>query len=535
MINDRTSPCAEGLILSASAASTCPDRSKPWVLAATIIGSGMAILDGAIVNVALPIIGTGLAASITVMQWVVNAYVMVTAALNLLGGSAGDRFGRRRIFAIGIVVFVIGSIWCGLAAGALDLVAARILQGVGGALMIPNSLALIGATFEKDQRGRAIGTWAGATAIVGALGPVLGGWLTDAVSWRAIFFVNLPFAFAALVIIWRHMPESREAGATSDLDWRGAALAATGLSAVTFALIQYSDLGWRHPAVFGSLVAGALLLALFVRVEATSAAPMMPLTLFRSRTFSGINLMTLLLYAALAGAFFFIPFNLIRVQGYSAALAGAAFLPFPLILTALSRWSGELLDRFGAKLPLTIGPLIAAVGLALFAWPGIGGTYWLDFFPPMAILGLGMAVSVAPLTTTVINAVPARHTGVASGVNNAVADIAALLAVALFGAAGLAVFVHALDGHLMGISLSPNHGRIMDTIKESLAGTSLPATIPDADRMVLKAAIDASFLVSFRLLMLGAAILALLGSLCAALTLAGGGRKPQTDVIGSAR
>jgi len=495
----------------------------------------MAILDGSVVNVALPIIGTGLAASITVMQWVVNAYVMVTAALNLIGGSAGDRFGRRRIFAIGIIIFATGSIWCGLAADALDLVVARILQGVGGALMVPNSLALIGATFEAEERGKAIGAWAGATAIAGALGPVLGGWLTDAVSWRAVFFVNLPFAVVALGITWRHIPESREAGAAANLDWRGAVLATSGLSAVTFALIQSSDLGWRHPAVFGSLIAGALLLALFVRAEATSAEPMMPLTLFSSRIFSGINLLTLLLYGALAGAFFFIPFNLIRVQGYSATLAGATFLPFPLILAALSRWSGGLLDRFGARLPLIIGPLIVAFGFALFAWPGVGGTYWLDFFPPMVILGLGMAVSVAPLTTTVMNAVPARNTGAASGINNAVADVAALLAVVLFGVTGLAVFAHALDGHLIGASLSPDLGRIVDTIKDSLAGTSLPTTVPDADRQVLKAAIDASFLVSFRLLMVGAAILALFGALCAALTMGDGGRKPQTHKVGSTR
>lgn len=261
---------------------------------------------------------------------------------------------------------------------------------------------------------------------------------------------------------------------------------------------------------------------------------MMPLALFGSRTFSGINLLTLLLYAALAGAFFVLPFNLIRVQGYSAALAGAAFLPFPLIMTALSRWSGGLIDRFGAKLPLTLGPLITAAGFALLARPGIGGNYWLDFFPPMVVLGLGMAVSVAPLTTTVIDAVPARHTGVASGINNAVADIAALIAVALFGAAGLAVFAHALDGQLTGISLPPELARIIDAIKASLAGTPLPATLEDADRKVLTAAIDAAFLASFRPLMLGAAILALIGSLCAALTIVDDRRKPSR-VLGPAR
>jgi EmrB/QacA subfamily drug resistance transporter len=427
----RTNPCAGGVIAAIPAADDCAARAKPFVLAASIVASSMAIIDGVVIDVALPVMGRELAASMAVMQWVVNAYVLVTAALNLIGGAAGDRFGRRRIFIAGVMVFALGSAWCGLARGFEELLVARVLQGAGGAMMIPTSLAVIGATFDARERGRAIGTWAGATAIAGALAPVLGGWLTDAVTWRAIFFINLPCAAVVLLIASRHMPESADPRAAPGLDWPGAALVTLGLAGIAFALIEAGARGWRDPAVLGAALLGIVLLAAFVRVEARSAAPMVPLALFRARTFSGVNLLTLLLYAALGGAFFFLPFALIRLHGYAAAAAGAAFLPFPLIMTALSRWSGGLIDRFGARKPLVIGPAIAAVGFALFARAGLDGSYWSDFFPPMVVLGIGMAVSVAPLTTAVINAVPPSHVGVASGINNAVADIATLLAVGL--------------------------------------------------------------------------------------------------------
>jgi EmrB/QacA subfamily drug resistance transporter len=448
----------------------------------------------------------------------VNAYVLVTAALNLIGGAAGDRFGRRRVFLMGVVVFALGSAWCGLAGSLTELLVARVLQGAGGAMMIPTSLAVIGATFDESERGKAIGTWAGATAIAGALAPVLGGWLTDTIAWRAIFFINLPFAAIVLLIAARHMPESadpRPAG----LDWPGATLVTLGLAGLAFALIEAGPRGWRDPAVLGAAIVGAALLAAFVRVEATRTAPMVPLALFRERTFSGVNVLTLLLYAGLGGAFFFLPFALIRLHGYAAAAAGAAFLPFPLIMTALSRWSGGLIDRFGARMPLIVGPAIAAAGFALFARAGLDGSYWSDVFPPMVVLGLGMAVSVAPLTTAVINAVPAAHVGVASGINNAVADIATLLAVGLFGAAGVAVFAAALDANLAGISLPAAALAALPAIKQTLAGAGPPASLAPEARSALDAAIAAAFLFSFRVQMLAAAALALLGSLCAALTI----------------
>ncbi len=470
MINLRTAPCDEGVIVATPRAGDCAERSKRWILVATILGSSMSFVDGAGVNVALPAIQNDLAASILVMQWVVNAYSVLLAALILIGGAAGDRFGRRRVFLVGIAFFTFGSLCCGLASNAVTLVAARAVQGIGG-------------------------------------------------SWRAIFFVNLPLAAVTMLVTLRHVPESRAADSGAPLDGWGAVLAACGLGACAFGLIGTGDLGWRHPAVYGGLLAGIILLAGFVRLEARGAAPMVPLALFRSRSFSGVNLLTLLLYAALAGAFFLIPFALMRLQGYSATAAGATFLPLTLIMGALSRWSGGLIERFGARLPLILGPLVVALGFVLFARPGVGGSYWLDYFPPMVILGLGMALSVAPLTTTVFNSVGEAFSGVASGVNNSVAEIAGLLAVALFGAVALTVFDQTLYANLAGIDLSPEAARAVAAIGETLAGAELPPGLPVELREVVETATAASLLLSFRLLMLAAAGLATLSALCAVWTI----------------
>ena len=523
----RATPCDEGVIASTKIAGGCPRRSKPWVLAATILGSSMAFIDGAAVSVALPVIQTELAASFSTMQWVVNSYTLLLAALMLIGGSAGDHFGRRWIFVAGVVIFAAASVACGLSANAWHLVAARALQGIGGACLIPNSLAIIGATFDDEEKGRAIGTWAGFSAIAGAIGPVLGGWLVDAIGWQAIFFVNVPIALATVLIAARHMPETRDRGAVAALDWRGAFLAACGLGALAFGLIQAGTLGWRDPVVVGALIASALVLFGFVWVEARGAAPMMPLGFFRSRTFSGVNLLTLLLYAALGGVLFFLPFNLIQVRGYSASQAGAAFLPFTIIMGVLSRWSGGLRDRFGARRPLIFGPVIAAIGLALLVLPGLGGSYWTGFFVPMVVLGLGMAVTVAPLTTAVMGAVPPDRSGVASGINNAVARVATLLAVASFGTIGMAFFSHVLAGQAAMLDLGPEAARALGVLGQSLTGVVLPPDIPASDRAALETAIRTSFLSSFRLLMLIAAGLALAGSLCAAFTVDSNGERQR--------
>jgi EmrB/QacA subfamily drug resistance transporter len=367
------------------------------------------------------------------------------SALILSAGAAADRLGRRRIFLIGITVFATASVACGLAPRVELLICARAIQGLGAALLIPCSLAIIGAAFAPNERGAAIGIWSGASAIAAGGGPLLGGWLVDHVSWRAIFLINPLLAVPTMWIALRQVPESRDLSAADRLDWSGAALVFAALAGLTYGLITASTRGWSDPTVDAALAAGVLLLIVFLRHEWRSRVPMMPLDLFRSHNFTGVNLMTLLLYGALGGAFFFVPFLLIQAHGYSATAAGAAFLPFTFILGALSRPSGRLADRFGARRPLTIGPVIVAGGFLLLWWFSSQQHYWL-FLLPLTVVGFGMAITVAPLTTMVMNSVPQSKTGIASGINNAVASVAALLVISALGTVALSVYDHALHG-----------------------------------------------------------------------------------------
>jgi EmrB/QacA subfamily drug resistance transporter len=520
MINLGRGPCDEGVICAVAATPGCADRAKPWVLAAAILGSSMAFIDGSAVNVALPLIQSDVNVSVEGAQWIINGYTLMLGALILAGGSAGDRFGRRRVFALGAAIFTAASISCGLAPNATVLVAARFVQGIGGALLVPGSLALISASFPAEERGKAIGTWAGLSAVTTALGPVLGGWLADALSWRAIFFINVPIALITLAIAFRHVPESRDRSEDSTVDWRGGFLVTVGLVALAYGLTATSERAWADLTVAGSLLASAIFLTAFIWSEARVPSPMLPLGLFRSSSFSGANVMTLLLYFALSGAFFFLPFDLIRIQGYSATQAGAAFLPFTLIIGGLSRWSGGLIDHYGARLPLTVGPLVAAAGIGLLAFPNLNGSYWTTFFPGMVVLGLGMTVSVAPLTTTVMSSVENRHAGTASGINNAISRIAGMLAVALLGAFAVGTFGFALDARLRELQVASDIRLALKAEVPRLAEAQVPSQVQGEQRLVLKRALEESFVQSFRLAMLVSACVALTSALSAWLTMA---------------
>jgi len=432
-----------------------------WVLATAVLGSGIAFLDGTVVNVALPAIGKDLGASTSSLQWILDGYLLTLASLILLGGSLGDRHGRRKVFALGVAWFTAASALCAVAPSSGFLIAARLLQGVGGALLTPGSLAMIEASFAKADRARAIGAWSGLTGVGAALGPLLGGYLVQAVSWRAIFLINVPLGIFVVAMATRRVPETRDPRAHGRLDFPGACLAALGLAGTTYALIAAPGDG-ASPAVLASAIGGVLALVAFVLQERRSASPMLPLSMFSSRQFSAANLVTFVVYAALGGVFFLLVAFLQIACSYSPTAAGAASLPVTALMLALSARSGALAQRIGPRIPLTVGPLVIAAGLLLMTRITPGDAYLTSVLPAVIVFGIGLTLVVAPVTATVLAAADSRHSGIASGINNAVSRVAGLLAVSIFpligGLTGSAFYDPAAMTHGFHVAMSAAAG-----------------------------------------------------------------------------
>ena len=509
-------PCDEG-VLRAQASTPCSRAAGRWVLAATILGSSMAFIDMTVVNVALPVLQKDFGASVSAVQWVVEAYSLFLASLVLVGGSLADRFGRRRIFSVGVGLFAVSSAACGLAPTVGWLIAARAVQGVAGALLVPSSLAILGSSFSSRERGRAVGTWSSLTSVAGAIGPVAGGWLVQVTSWRAVFFINLPIAATILFIAARKVPETRNSSA-GRLDLRGAVAATLGFAGLVFGLIEAPVAGWASSRVWAPLVGGVVALVVFAWIEAKSKHPMVPLRLFRIRNFTGANLLTLFLYAALAATFFLLPFELIQARGYSPSGAGAAILPLIVLISTLSRPAGALADRIGPRLLLTIGPAVAAVGFFLLSMPPDRFRWVTALLPALTVLGLGMAATVAPLTATVLNSVSEQDTGVASGINNAVARVAGLVAIAAFGVVASGVFDRALDRRLSEKGLAAVAAKIPAAERRKLGAAQAPPGATGKESRDVRQAIAAALTDSFQDSMRIAAGLAVLSSV-GALTL----------------
>jgi EmrB/QacA subfamily drug resistance transporter len=486
----------------------------------------MAFIDGSALNVALPAVQADLRASGAQLLWVVNGYLLMLAALILPGGSLGDRLGRKKIFMAGIALFMLASLACGLAPTIGFLIGARIAQGIGGALMIPGSLAIISASFGDAERGRAIGTWSAATTLVTIAGPLLGGVLADAGLWRGVFLINLPLGIAALLVLLARVPESRDDEDAGALDYPGAALAALGLAGLTYGFISAPGLGFGDPQVYASLLGGVAALVAFVAVEARATHPMMPLRLFSSSTFAGTNLLTLFLYGALSIGMFFLSLNMIQAQGYSQSSAGLAFLPFTLVLATLSRFTGGLADRYGPRLSLIVGPALAGLGFLLFSFVGLTrgpAEYWTTFLPGMLVFSVGMAITVAPLTDAVMGAVPSHAAGTASGINNAVSRTAGVLAIAIVGAAALLVFKQALAAQTSGLGLAAATQQALASAAGQLGATQPPAGAPPAQVDSIRLAIRLAFVDAYRVVMWICAALAWASAAMAALLVGRGG------------
>lgn len=484
-----------------------------WVLFATISAASMAFIGGSALNVALPAIQEDLGANGADLLWIVNSFALLLAALLLVGGSLGDHFGRKRIYMIGIAIFALSSVACGFAPNPDVLIISRAVQGIGGALMVPGSLAIISAYFSSAQRGRAIGTWSSFTTLTSVLGPVLGGFLASIGFWRGVFFINVPLAIAALFALWRYVPESKDEEASKELDYPGAALVTLGLAGFTYGFIELGRLGpnalTENILIPVAILGGVVAIIAFIYVEARSDHPMMPLKLFKSRTFTGTNLLTLFLYGALGGALFFLPLNLVQVQGYTELEAGLALLPFSALLILLSPWAGGLVDKYGPRRPLIFGPIIVGLGFVALAVPGVTNgieDFWTTYLPSTLLIGAGMGLTVAPLTTSVMGSVPQHNAGIASGVNNAMSRSSQVLATAVLGGVALFFFSLTLNASALDISeLSDEQRGALQAEAVNFGNAAVPADLADETAATVQTAINWSFVDTFRFIMLVAA------------------------------
>ena len=490
---------------------------EQWTLVSTILASSMVFIDFSALNVALPAIQTDLNISGKSLLWIINSYSIFLSSLLLVGGSIGDIYGRKRIFIWGIIIFSISSFLCGISAGKMMLIISRAAQGIGGALMVPESLAIISAVIPSERRGKAFGTWSTFSALTTIIGPVLGGWLAGLGLWRVIFFINIPLAAATVIILMMKVPENRDDSA-QHLDITGAVLATLGLGGITYGFLEASDSGFGNLRIETALIIGAISLIAFIIVEKKSRHPMMPLNLFKSKTFSGVNTLTLFMYGALNAALFFFPLNLIQVQGYPEEIAGLAILPFAILISGLSRYSGKFSDKFGARTPLIAGPLIAGSGLLLLLFPGITNgpsEYWTTFFPGIFLLGAGMGVVVAPLTAAVMASVKAHREGIASGVNNTVARLAGLLSIAVLGTFMIISFRNNLEIRTNNLKLSSEKRTELLHSSNKLAETRPPEGLSKEQACIISFEIKKSFIAAFDMVIIVSVILSWLSSLIA--------------------
>jgi len=495
-------------------------KAGKWIMASSIMASAMAFIDATALNVVLPSLQKNLNASGTDLFWILNAYLLMLAALILIGGSLGDKLGRKKVFMVGILIFIIGSTACGFAPSVTLLVIFRMLQGIGGALMIPGSLSLISSSINPNERGKAIGTWSAFTTFVTMGGPVLGGAFGDAGLWRYIFFINIPIGIFALTVLAKQVKEIKDEDTKQSLDLAGAVAIALGLAAVTFGFLRIPAVGLSNWQVYTSLITGALLLVAFVVIEKKSKLPMMPLQLFSNLTFSGANLLTFFLYAGLGAGMLFLGLNMVQVQGYSQLQSGLTFLPFTILMITIARFAGALADKHGPRLLLIVGPALAGLGLLILSFvkqTAGPSAYWTTFFPGIVVFGLGMSFTVAPLTTAVMGSVSDHFSGTASGVNNALTRIANVFANAILGALAVLLFTGALQGEIKNIKL--NNKQKQEVIKQSvnLGNAKVPDTLTGQDKITIQTAYKNSFISAYGNIMRISAGLGFLASLMAVL------------------